>query len=82
MKKSNFLYTFLFLFLFFSENLHDYGCKKFLSIMQCPTYSSSVLDFYINRRGNCKLEKEEDKAKKEKVMEKLLEQETTNIKTK
>lgn len=50
--------------------------------MQCPTYSSSVLDFSINRRGNCKLEKEEDKAKKEKVMEKLLEQETTNIKTK
>lgn len=50
--------------------------------MQCPTYSSSVLDFSINRRGNCKLEKEEDKAKKEKAMKKLLEQETTNIKTK
>lgn len=44
--------------------------------------SSSVLDFSTNGGGNCKLEKEEDKAKKEKVMEKLLEQETRNIKTK
>lgn len=34
--------------------------------MQCPAYSPSVLDFSINKRGNCKLEKEEDKAKKRK----------------